>query len=119
MLAILSGMSELVTEEPQQELLKKEINHNLRERDEAKQMVKTLSLFEEVLKKKEGSLYRNIRKEEKLKSQNSFIFQENIFLKQRIKELEGNTLGEASSSAHKKVKRAWTGAINDSQCLPS
>ena len=105
MLAILSGMSELVTEEPQQELLKKEINHNLRERDEAKQMVKTLSLFEEVLKKKEGSLYRNIRKEEKLKSQNSFIFQENIFLKQRIKELEGNTLGEASP-AHKKVKRA-------------
>jgi len=36
-------------------------------------MVRTLSLFEEMLKKKEGSLFRNIRKEEKLKTQNSFI----------------------------------------------
>jgi len=33
MLTLLSGMSEFVTDEPQQELLKKEISSNLRERD--------------------------------------------------------------------------------------
>lgn len=73
MLTLLLGISELVTDEPQQEMLKKDITSNLRERDEAKQMIRTLSLFEEVLKKKEGNLSRNIRKEEKLKTQNSFI----------------------------------------------
>lgn len=65
-------------------MLKKEISSNLRERDESKQIIRTLCLFEDMLKKKEGSLFRNIRKEEKLKSQNSFIVKENMYLKQRL-----------------------------------